>query len=385
VPEVRSSAEDVPVAAAAAFDSLPCGVIAFDDQGIVSAANAWLASMLGYEREEIIGRHLETILTIAGRIFFQTHLSPMLRLHGRAEELFVLLRRKDGGDVGALLNAVRQEREGHAVTYCVLMEVRERRKYEDALLRAKQTAEAARADVEHARQAAEEANRAKSEFLAVMSHELRTPLNAIGGYVQLLELEVHGPITDAQRDTLARVIRAQRHLLRLINDVLNLARIEARRVEYAIEPVNVAEVVASVMPMLEPQMASAGLTSSADVADLVVRADRDKMQQILINLLTNAVKFTPPGGTIRIVAHADRAAGRVRVGVSDTGIGIPRDKLASVFEPFVQVDASHTRRQQGSGLGLAISRDLARGMGGDLTAESEPGRGSTFILSLPSA
>jgi PAS domain S-box-containing protein len=423
----------------ATLDALPCGFFSFDDEGTVAAANSTLAAMLGYDRAELVGRHVETLLTVAGRIFLQTHVYPLVRLHGKAEELFLLMRRVDGGDIGVLLNAVRHERDGKPFIDCAAMEVRERRKYEDALLRARQVAEAANAaleeqkralqsanerleeqaveleiqqqqleeqaaeleaqgeqrqaindellerteELERAKTVAEEANRAKSQFLAVMSHELRTPLNAIGGYAQLLDLGVHGPISDEQRGALERISRAQRHLLRLINDVLNLARIEAGRVEFTFEDVEVNDLVTSVMPMLEPQMAAAGLRSTTEIpAGLTVRADREKVQQILINLLTNAVKFTPANGTIRVTADiVDRQ--RVAVRVIDTGIGIPADKLASVFEPFIQVDASHTRQTEGSGLGLAISRDLARGMGGDLSAQSEAGRGSTFSLLLP--
>ena len=422
------------------LDGLPAGIVSFTDDGTVVTANATLAAMLGYEPAELAGRHVERLLTVAGRIFFQTHLFPLVRLQGRAEELFVLLRRKDGGDVGALLNAVRRERDGRAVTDCVIMEVRERRKYEDALLRAKKEAEAAQAELsarsrelesandmleqqavelelqhhalaeqtteleahgerlraanevltkqtealERARLAEEEANRAKSRLLAVMSHELRTPLNAIGGYAQLLELGVHGPMSESQLETVGRMSRAQQHLLRLINDVLDHARIESGHVEYALANVDVAELVVSVMPLVEPQMAAAGITVASFVdPGLHVRADREKLQQILINLLTNAVKFTPPGGSVRIVAARDADDDRVLLSVADSGIGIPADKVERVFEPFVQVDS--TRKRQGTGLGLAISRDLARGMAGNLTVRSELGRGSTFTIVLPPA
>jgi PAS domain S-box-containing protein len=440
VPEVRTSLR--PPQLDASLDLLPCGWVSFDDDGNIIAANTTLATMLGAERDALVGRHIETLLTVGSRIFFQTHLYPLVRLHGHAEEVFVLLRHADGSDVGALLNAVRRTGGGRAVMECVLMEVRERRKFEDALLRSKQEAESARAsleartreleeanekleeqalelefqpqqlqeqtseleaqseelvtandellarteELEHARATAEEANRAKSQFLAVMSHELRTPLNAIGGYAQLMELGIHGPITEEQRGALERITGAQRHLLRLINEVLNLARIEAGRVEFTPERVVLADVVAAVMPMLEPQIAAAGLTSEANVdRALVATADFEKLQQILINLLTNAVKFTPAGGRITVSAEREAAGERVLVHVRDTGIGIPADKLERVFEPFVQVDSGRTRRKDGTGLGLAISRDLARGMHGELTARSVEGEGSTFTIALPAA
>jgi signal transduction histidine kinase len=245
---------------------------------------------------------------------------------------------------------------------------------------------ARRDELEAARVAADEANKAKSQFLSTMSHELRTPLNAISGYVQLMEMEVQGPITAAQRESLDRIARSQRHLLRLVNDVLNLARIEAGRVDYRLEPVQVGALMAGVLPMIEPQLAMGELTlvSTVDAA-LTVRADREKAQQVLLNLLTNAVKFTPKGGRVTVRTRVDDAAGMVLVEVSDTGIGIPAEQLANVFEPFVQVETGASRPSEGTGLGLAISRDLALGMGGDLRAESRLGEGSTFTLRLPAA
>jgi signal transduction histidine kinase len=236
------------------------------------------------------------------------------------------------------------------------------------------------------RDAAAEANQAKSSFLAVMSHELRTPLNAIGGYVQLLQMNIHGPLTDAQREALARVDRSQRHLLALINDVLNLSRIEAGHVEYVAEPFSLAALVTNVLPMVEPQIAAKAITCDVDVAsDATAMGDQEKTQQILLNLLTNAMKFTAHGGQIHVRGDSDPVHATVYIEVADTGIGIPADMIASVFEPFVQVDASRTRSSEGAGLGLAISRDLARGMGGDLTAKSKVGAGSTFTLTLPMA
>ncbi|HEU0015589.1 MAG TPA: ATP-binding protein [Longimicrobium sp.] len=234
-----------------------------------------------------------------------------------------------------------------------------------------------------ARRAAEEASRAKSEFLAVMSHELRTPLNAIGGYAELIELGIRGPVTEAQRDDLRRIQHSQKHLQGLINEVLNYARVEAGAVTYDLADVQVAAAVAAAESLVLPQVQARGLVLASGACDpaLVARADGEKLQQVLLNLLSNAVKFTHPGGSVGIACGAE--GDRVAIRVSDTGVGIPADKLEAVFEPFVQVGRALHNPIEGTGLGLSISRDLARGMGGDLAAESTPGAGSTFTLLLP--
>jgi signal transduction histidine kinase len=241
------------------------------------------------------------------------------------------------------------------------------------------------AEAEQARAEAERASRAKSDFLAVMSHELRTPLNAIGGYAQLLELGIHGPVNDAQRDALARLGRNQAHLLRLINDVLNFAKLDAGQVQYAVADVTLDETLAGLEPLVAPQMRAKGLTftwrSCGDDPPITARADADKLQQVVLNVLANAIKFTPSGGTIAI--ECDATDDRVYVRVRDTGVGIPPDRLPFIFEPFVQGDRALNRPHEGVGLGLAISRDLARGMGGDLTVESVVGEGSVFTIALP--
>jgi signal transduction histidine kinase len=233
--------------------------------------------------------------------------------------------------------------------------------------------------------AAEAANRAKGEFLAVMSHELRTPLNAITGYVDLMELGLHGPVTPEQHASLARIQRSQRHLMGLINGVLNYSKLEAGGVHYAVEEVVVDEVLATCEALVAPQLSARRLTMAVDGCDpaLKVRADAEKLQQIVLNLLSNAIKFTEPGGrvTLACVPRIDAVA----LTVGDTGHGIAADQLERIFEPFVQVDARLARTHDGIGLGLAISRDLARGMGGDLTVESTPGAGSAFTLRLPRA
>ncbi len=230
-----------------------------------------------------------------------------------------------------------------------------------------------------------QANEAKGKFLANMSHELRTPLNAIAGHVQLIEMGLHGPVTNEQRDALDRIARAQRHLLGLINDILNFTKLEAGRVPYALSSVDVGLAMKDVSAMVEPQMATAGLTFSSALGNerYLVLADAEKLRQILINLFSNATKFTPMGGRVSFgVAPHETDATLVELRVSDTGIGIPADKLETVFDPFVQLAPTGVPSNQGVGLGLAISRDLARGMGGDLTVWSAEDLGSTFTLTL---
>jgi PAS domain S-box-containing protein len=235
-----------------------------------------------------------------------------------------------------------------------------------------------------ARQDAEAANRAKMDFLAVMSHELRTPLNAIGGYTQLLDLGIHGPVTAEQRQALERIRRSEAHLLGLIEDVLNFAKIEAGRVTFDLKPVAVGELVAGVDALVEPQMREKGIMYEREnVPELFALADAEKARQVLLNLLSNAVKFTPKDGTISV--GFGQAGEHVEICITDTGIGIPADKQASIFEPFVQVERAYTSTHGGTGLGLAISRDLARAMGGELTVRSAVEQGSTFTLTLPMA
>jgi signal transduction histidine kinase len=243
----------------------------------------------------------------------------------------------------------------------------------------------ARETAERAQEEAEVANRAKADFLASMSHELRTPLNAIGGYVDLVEMGIHGPVTEPQREALARVKASQQHLLTLINDVLAFAKVEAGQLELELRPHSVAELLASVEPLVAPLAEAREIALSVDVCDpaLCLHADEERTRQILLNLVGNAIKFTQPGGQVQL--SCSRGAEWIEVRVRDDGPGIAPEKQQTIFDPFVQVERRFSNPREGVGLGLAISRDLARAMGGELNVESALGEGSTFTLRLPLA
>ena len=251
-----------------------------------------------------------------------------------------------------------------------------RARAEESLRESEAKMRAARAEAEHA-------NQVKSDFLAMMSHELRTPLNAIGGYATLMLDGIPNPPTDAQRNYLARIQKAQKHLLSLIESVLTHAKLEAGKMTYRMENARLGELLDVVESLSRPQLAEKGIAYDCGGCDtkVVVRGDRQKVVQILLNLMSNAIKFTPAGGRVAVRTSIP-APGRVTIGVRDTGIGMSAEQVATVFEPFVQFDNKLTRPERGTGLGMPISRELARGMGGDLNVESEPGVGTEFLLTL---
>ncbi|HVE78760.1 MAG TPA: PAS domain-containing sensor histidine kinase, partial [Gemmatimonadaceae bacterium] len=323
------------------LDTAPCGFLSFADDGTIVGVNGTLLAMLGYERDELPGRHVELLLTSPSRIFYQTHFFPILRLEGKAEEIFVSLRAKSGREVAALVNAARRERGGSFVSDCAFIPLRRRREWEDEILRAKK--------------AAEDANRAKSKFLSMMSHELRTPLGAISGYADILSMGIRGPVSDAQLDDLRRIKSASQYLLGLINNLLNIGRLEAGQLDLELRAVSADAVLAAAESLVGPRLREAGIdfVREGPDADVAVLADAERLQQILLNLLTNAIKFTPRGG--RITVSREHANGRARIRVRDTGRGIPGDQMGRIFEPFVQVDRDRNESsQQGVGLGLAI-------------------------------
>jgi signal transduction histidine kinase len=271
--------------------------------------------------------------------------------------------------IATLVTALRSAMRARMRQYDLREYLLERLASEEALLAAQQQAEAA--------------NKAKSQFLTTMSHELRTPLNAIAGYTELLMLGLAGPVTDKQKDHLKRIERSERHLLALINDVLNFAKIEAGQTTLDVREVDMTALVDELETFVKPQLLAKRLEYKENIPaePIIIYCDAEKVRQILLNLLSNAVKFTKPGGHVEVSAARDNSY--VVVSVTDDGDGIAADKVDSIFEPFVQIGRAFNSPSEGTGLGLAISRDLAKRMGGDLTCISEVGGGSTFTLRLP--
>jgi signal transduction histidine kinase len=353
----------------AIIERLPDGIVVVDGHGTIRFANPAAERLFDRSAEDLVG-------TAFG--------FPVLV--GETTEIDIL-QRGGGGVVFAELRVVETDWEDEHVQLVSLRDITDRKQAEE---RAQQLVFEREARLE-----AEAASRAKSEFLAIMSHELRTPLNAVLGYSELMELGISGPVTDKMREQIARIRMSGVHLLGLVNDILDLAKVEAGRLQVSSGPASAEGTVAAAVALIQPQAASRGLelTISPASSSIIYRGDEERVRQILVNLLSNAVKFTSPGGKITLDIAGSRTPGAdarlsarttyVTFRVADTGAGIPAEKLVSIFDPFVQAESGHTRSREGSGLGLTISRRLARLMGGDLTVKSEVGKGSTFTLWLP--
>ena len=346
------------------------GIVITTRDGVIRFANPAAEGLFGRPADDLVGEQFG---------------APIVR--GETSEIEIV---RGGGQVlHAELRVADFEWESEPSYLISLRDVTDRKRAEEQQ-RQLQREQAARAE-------AEAASQAKSEFLAIMSHELRTPLNAVLGYADLLQLGVAGSLSDEQRQQLRRISASGRHLLALVNEVLDLARIESGRLKVERVPFRASDVVDGAVVLVQPQAELRGLRMSRQdhSAHASCVGDQDRVRQILVNVFANAIKFTPAGGRVTIeigvTATPDEAirargeTGWVYFRVSDTGPGIAPDHLDAIFAPFVQVQSGHTRNNDGTGLGLTISRRLARLMNGDLTVHSVVGEGAVFTLWLPQA
>jgi len=363
--------------AALLLDAAPDGMVVADSAGKIVLVNGQVERMFGYSRLELLGQPVELLVP---HRFHSGHLQhrkgytadPRVRAMGEGMKLFA--RRKDGSEMPVEISLSPLELEHETLVTAAIRDMSERRRLEDARSRAE----------EQATRQALEASRLKGEFLANMSHELRTPLNAIIGFAELMHDGRVGPVSDQHREYLGDILTSSRHLLMLINGVLDLAKVEAGRMEFHAEPVRAALVLGEVRDMMRSMAKDGGIRLEVevdpDVPELFL--DPARLKQVLYNFLSNALKFTPSGGrvSLRLVRHD---ATRFRIEVEDSGIGIQPTDLPRLFVEFQQLDASMAKAHSGTGLGLALTRRIVEAQGGEVGVQSTPGKGSLFSAILP--
>ena len=341
--------------------------MSFADDGAIQAINTTLLGMLGYACEEVEGFHIQNLLSAGGRVFYQTHLFPLLKMHGQVEEIYLSLRCKDGTDLPTLLNARRNERNGIAVSDCVFMRMRQRGQFEEELLKA--------------RKAAQKANKAKDEFLAALSHELRTPLSPVLMLSTVMELDTALPAEVREQ---AGVIRRNAELeARLIDDLLDLTRIAHGKLKLVPTTVDIHTLLSQTEEIVLSESRGKRVTVQfrKEAGEHHVLGDSARLQQVFWNVIKNAVKFTPAGKEV-CVTTSNISTNRLAVQVTDSGIGIDPEALPHIFNAFEQGNVS-TQRFGGLGLGLAITRAIVTMHGGSIRAESEgKDHGATFIVEL---
>ena len=356
-----------------AVETLGEGVVITDADDVVVYANSRMVEISGYAREEMVGQKVAQLL-VPDEDRSEYGQRMALRMQGVAEQYEVSFRRKDGRRFWAEVNgSPLRDAAGRIVgTVGAVMDITERKRIEEQLVAAVD--------------ASEDASRAKSAFLANMSHELRTPLNAIIGYSEMLQEDLRERGAADLVPDMAKIHGAGKHLLRLINDILDVSKIEAGKMDLLPEVFDVATVVRDVAATIGPLAQARGNTLEVRCAQSIgfMNADLTRVRQVLLNLLSNAAKFTEGG---RISLEVDRMAMNeeawMRFRVRDTGIGMTPEQLARLFKAFTQADVSTTRKYGGTGLGLVISRQLCQMMGGEVTVDSAPGTGSTFTVLLP--
>jgi PAS domain S-box-containing protein len=354
----------------ALFESAPDAMVMLGEEGKIALVSAQTEKLFGYARGELLGLPIEVLVperfrarhpALRREYFSAPHPRPM----GAGMDLFGL--RRDGSEFAAEISlSPIHTHEGILVT-AAIRDVSARRQIEDENLRR-----------------LHEASRLKSEFLANMSHELRTPLNSVMGFAAFIQTGKAGPVTDAQKEYLGDILTSSRHLLQLINDILDLARIEAGKMKFDLEQVALAPLVEEVRGSMQVLAAEKNLKLSFEVdpAMGLVTLDRAKLKQVLYNFLSNSIKFTPDHRTIAVRVAPDRGES-FRIEVEDTGIGIVEDELPHLFSDFHQLDAGNSKKYQGTGLGLSLTKRIVEAQGGMVGVRSTSGVGSTFWAILP--
>lgn len=350
------------------LDTAPCGYLSLDDNGTILVLNKTLTTSLGFTKETLVGQNIDSILTAGARLYYHTHVFPLLRTRGVVEEIYLSLLTTTSEPLPVLLNGVREQVDGNTVINMALIPMRRRSQFEDELLQAKR--------------AAEEANRTKERFLHMMSHDLQTPLTAIRMAAAMLANGLGGSVTDIQRQELGRIEEASIYVLKLVRDILTFARLSTGRINLPLENVVLADIFTRTELLVKHLVEEAGISFTQEpLLEIKVKAIAEQLQQIVLNLVTNAIKFTARGGQVMVQAkQVDR---QVHLIIADTGRGITPEQLERIFEPFIQLErVADSGRAASVGLGLAISRELARAMGGDIIVESKVNQGSKFTVLL---
>jgi PAS domain S-box-containing protein len=364
------------------LETVPDAIVIANNSGLIVLINEQAESLFGYSKEEIRGRPIEILLPARFRENHVGHRTryfaePKTRTMGAGLDLFAI--RKDGTEFPVEISLSLLKTEEGVFAMSAIRDIAERKKLEEEL-RSKNTA------LEEQNRRVHEATRLKSEFLANMSHELRTPLNGIIGFAEIMHDGRVGPVSDQHKEYLGDILTSARHLLQLINDVLDLSKVEAGKMEFSPQAVNLQLVIEEVREIVRTLAASKRIEvrGEIDPALSAIDADPRRVKQILYNYLSNALKFTPEGGSVTMRAKAEDAE-RFRIEVEDTGIGISATDMNRLFIEFQQLDSSAGKKYSGTGLGLALTRKIVEAQGGSVGANSTPGKGSVFYAVLPRA
>lgn len=374
------------------LEAAPDGIVEVDASGRILLVNSQAERMFGYSREELLGQSVEMLMPERFRGRHPAHRKhyhsqPVMRPMGSGLDLRAV--RADGTEFAVDINLSPFEGETSGSVVCVIRDVTDRKLIEEQIKALNFSLEQRTRDLaqlnselEIRNREVEKANRLKSNFLATMSHELRTPLNAIAGFADLLERQTAGPLTQKQERFVRHVKESTRHLLALIDDILDISKIEAGHLDLKFDTFLLSVAADEVLSTLRPLAAAKDIHLTTDLGlDLMVHADHIRVKQILYNLLSNAIKFTPASGSVRLVATVSEAA--AHISVIDSGIGIPPEEHEAIFETFHRRIIPTQEVCEGTGLGLSITKLLVEQHGGKIWVESQPDKGSEFHVTLP--